>query len=123
MREVDVEEILEIFFPLSSLVCSYSCPAMDAIAQTTVHVGGGNLGVDATLVIDVGLVYDTLPEQVREVLLCLYGARMSVRGTARRVRCGKSHVHRFKNEGLQMMRRGLMERGVKLSDDQRLKYG
>ena len=117
-----VEEVLEVWFPLSQKVASYSCPALDSMATTCVYTNGGNPSADRTWVIDVGLAFDELPENIREVLLCIYGMRLSLRGSSRKVRKSKSHVQRWRDDGLRMMGRELKRRGVKLSVDQAMRY-
>lgn len=117
-----VEEILEVWFPLSQQVANYSCPALDSMATTFVYTHGGNPSADRTWVIDVGIAFDELPENIREVLLCIYGMRLSLRSSSRKVRKSKTHVQRWRDDGLKMMGRELEKRGVKLSVQQAMRY-
>lgn len=122
MRTRWVEDVLEIWFPLSLAVASYRCPQINSMASSALPPTQGMPSGDLTWVIDVGLVFDALNERAREVLLCMYGLDMGVRQTARRVQAHPQQVMRWQEEGLTGMDRGMRDRGVRLTPQMRLKY-
>ena len=122
MRGGHVEELLEVYFPLRSAVSSYRCPPMDSCGGRSASPGGGNPDADRTLVIDVSLAIDALSTATQNVLACLYGARMSLRGTARKLKSHPEEVKRRRDGGIAKLRLELERRGVKMSRRQKERY-
>jgi len=122
VRELLVEELLEVFYPLTAKVSSYSCPPLDGDGGSANHVGGGNPSADQTFVIDVSMVLDSFDMSVQRVLAVIYGKRLSLRRASMELRMGKSTVHRKKCEGIWKLGRELSRRKVHLTLRQLLKY-
>ena len=122
MKTVFVEELLEVYYPLRELVRSYSCPPMDGVGTIAPKSGNPAPSTDLTFVIDMGLALQELSTSAQNVLTCVYGGEMTLRGTARALRMDRKTVKSRQEAGLRVLGKEIAKRKIRLSLKQVLRY-